>query len=96
MNIKLLIATYKQCELLKDSIYLPIHVGKALHPELALEGYQPDNEGENISEKNPYYSELTAVFWAWKNLKADYIGLVHYRRHFCLKRRTGGRYLFHE
>lgn len=87
MNIKLLIAAHKQCELPKDDIYLPVQVGKALHPELTLEGYQPDNEGENISGKNPFYSELSAVYWAWKNLKADYIGLVHYRRHFCLKRK---------
>lgn len=87
MNINVLIAAHKKCVLPNDSIYLPVQVGKALHPELVLEGYQPDNEGENISSKNPYYSELTAIYWAWKNLHADYVGLVHYRRHFCLKRK---------
>lgn len=87
MNIKLLIAAHKQCELPVDSIYLPVQVGKALHPDVTLAGYQPDNQGENISKKNRYYSELSAVYWAWKNLKADYVGLVHYRRHFCLKRK---------
>ena len=86
MNIKILVAAHKQCEMPKDDVYLPIQVGKALHPDLDL-GYQPDNEGENISTKNPYYSELTAIYWAWKNLKADYVGLAHYRRHFCLKRK---------
>lgn len=87
MNIKLLIAAHKQCEFPKDSIYLPVQVGKALRPDLVLEGYQPDNEGDNISKKNPYYSEMSAVYWAWKNLKADYIGLVHYRRHFGFKKK---------
>lgn len=87
MNINVLIAAHKKCVLPNDSIYLPVQVGKELHPELVLEGYQPDNEGENISSKNPYYSELTAIYWAWKNLHADYVGLVHYRRHFCLKRK---------
>ena len=87
MDIKIIIAAHKQCELPKYKMYLPVQVGKALHLDVMLEGYQPDNEGENISTKNPYYSELSAVYWAWKNLKADYVGLVHYRRHFCLKRK---------
>ena len=84
MNIKILVAAHKQCEMPKSDVYLPIQVGKALHPDLNL-GYQPDNDGENISEKNPYYSELTAVYWAWKNLKVDYVGLVHYRRYLGMK-----------
>lgn len=28
---------------------------------------------------------MTAIYWAWKNLKADYIGLVHYRRYLGMK-----------
>ncbi|MBR1940245.1 MAG: DUF4422 domain-containing protein [Bacteroidaceae bacterium] len=84
MIINIIVATHKKAEMPHDSVYLPILVGKALHPDLDL-GYQPDNEGLNISDKNPYYSELTAIFWAWKNLDADFIGLAHYRRHFCFK-----------
>ena len=57
MNIKILVVAHKQCEIPKDDVYLPIQVGKVLHPDLNL-GYQPDNDGENISEKNPYYSCL--------------------------------------
>ena len=84
MNIKILVAAHKRCEMPKDDVYLPVQVGKALHPDSDL-GYQPDNDGENISEKNPYYSELTAVYWAWKNLETDYIGLAHYRRYLGRK-----------
>ena len=79
MDIKVLVATHKKYEMPKYSCYLPLHVGKKGKGNL---GYVGDDTGENISEKNPYYCELTGVYWAWKNLKADYIGLVHYRRQF--------------
>ena len=85
-SVKILVATHKKSEIPDDHIYMPVHVGKSLHLDVDL-GYQPDNEGDNISEKNPYYSELTAVYWAWNNLDAEYIGLAHYRRHFCFKKK---------
>lgn len=86
MHIKILVAAHKAYDMPKDSIYLPVHVGKSLHKDLDL-GYQPDNEGANISEKNPFYCEFTAIYWAWKNLNADFIGLAHYRRHFRMKKK---------
>ena len=86
MNIKIVVATHKKVCMPCDDMYLPVLAGSVLHEDLIKE-YQPDNEGENISEKNPYYSELTALYWAWKNMAdADYIGLVHYRRYFSLKK----------
>ena len=84
-RIKILVACHKaDPNIRQDDIYMPIQVGKALHPELDL-GFQCDNTGDNISEKNGSYCELTALYWAWKNLKdVDYIGLCHYRRYFDL------------
>lgn len=84
-KIKILVACHKaDPNIRQDDIYMPIQVGKALHPELDL-GFQCDNTGDNISEKNGSYCELTALYWAWKNLKdIDYIGLCHYRRYFDL------------
>ena len=67
-----------------DPMYLPVHVGAAGKDSI---GYQKDDEGENISALNPFFCELTGLYWAWKNLDADYIGLAHYRRHFSMKKK---------
>lgn len=80
-RIKILIACHRPCPVPDGSCYLPIEVGAALHLQ-PIPCFTPDNTGDNISEKNKNYCELTALYWAWKNLDADYIGLVHYRRYF--------------
>ena len=41
-----------------------------------------DADGDNISEKNPYYNEMTGMYWLWKNTKWDFSGICHYRRQF--------------
>lgn len=80
-NIKLLIACHKPSELPRNNLFLPIRVGAALAKDDF--GLQRDDEGnDNISDKNPEYCELTAIYWAWKNLDADYYGLFHYRRFY--------------
>lgn len=80
MKPVMLVACHKPALVPHDGFYMPVHVGHARNP--AQFGYQPDDDGENISAFNDRYSELTAVYWAWKNLKADAIGLSHYRRYF--------------
>jgi len=50
--------------------------------EQLWDGYIHDNEGDNISDKNYSYSELTVIYWAWKNSDADVKGICHYRRYF--------------
>jgi hypothetical protein len=76
----------------EDPIYLPLQVGKALRPNVDL-GIQTDNVGDNISFKNDTYSELTGLYWLWKNVNARYKGLVHYRRLFGTRNYT--RMLYH-
>ncbi len=84
LDVKIIIAAHKKYRMPQDDIYVPLHVGAEGKD---LIGYQGDNTGDNISNLNPYFCELTGMYWMWKNLKADYLGLAHYRRHFCLKRK---------
>lgn len=79
MKIIILVAAHKPYRMPKDEVYLPIHVGLSGKDSF---GFIGDNSGDNISSKNFSYCELTALYWGWKNLKCDAIGLVHYRRHF--------------
>ena len=85
-NVQLLVACHKPCETPSDSIYLPMHVGSK--GKEAIPGFTRDDSGDNISEKNPVYCELTGLYWAWKHLDCDYLGLVHYRRYFTEKPRV--------
>lgn len=82
-KITVLIAAHKKYQMPKDDMYLPLHVGAKGKDKI---GYTTDDTGKNISEKNPYFCELTGIYWAWKNLDTDYIGLAHYRRHFTSKK----------
>ena len=83
-NVKIIIAAHKEYKMPEDYIYIPLQVGAEEKKDL---GYKKDNTGDNISSKNLYYCELTGLYWAWKNLNADYVGLSHYRRHFtCSKK----------
>lgn len=82
MNVKdklvILVATHKPYSFPYDPVYLPVQAGAVLHESI---GIQRDDEGEHISHRNRDYCELTALYWAWKNLSTDALGLVHYRRY---------------
>lgn len=82
-DIKIIVATHKKYQMPDEDIYLPLHVGAEGKEKI---GFSGDNTGENISIKNSNFCELTGLYWAWKNINADYIGLVHYRRHFTTKK----------
>lgn len=67
----------------EDNHYKAIQVGKK-NSRLKLEMIN-DADGENISDKNSIYSELTGWYWIWKNVKHDYVGTSHYRRYFTIE-----------
>lgn len=65
---------------LPGSLYVPVWAGKNKQPE--TKDFTGDDTGENISEKNNYYSELSGLFWVWKNTRSEIVGSCHYRRYF--------------
>ena len=78
-NVKVYIATHKKANLPELKEYVPIQVGAEGKEKL---GYITDNTGENISNKNPNFCELTATYWIMKNDNSDIVVLTHYRRYF--------------
>lgn len=82
-DIAILVACHDENVNVPESgILRPIQVGSALstkHFDSML--HDDDGEGGDISSKNESYCELTALYWAWKNLDSDYVGLFHYRRY---------------
>ncbi|MBQ8991999.1 DUF4422 domain-containing protein [Candidatus Saccharibacteria bacterium] len=83
-KIHIAVACHKPSRLPENELLVPIQVGaKLAKTRLPFGG---DDTGDNISEKNPEYCELTAQYWEWKNVEADYYGLCHYRRFLCCHR----------
>lgn len=87
-KIKIFVSYHKKSPIIKSDVFEPIEVGRALKSlEDSLKDIMiGDNDGENISEKNPRYCELTAQYYVWKNYEKlgnpDYVGFCHYRRLF--------------
>lgn len=80
MKVQIFVMTHKKFNPPSNPIYVPLQVGTALNENL---GYIRDDSGDSISELNPYYGELTGMYWLWKNYHdADLIGICHYRRYF--------------
>ncbi len=77
------IAYHKKYFTYKDDIFTPIHVGS--RTSSVILDYIRDDIGENISNKNKNYCELTGIYWMWKNVDANYYGLMHYRRYLTLE-----------
>lgn len=78
MICNIFVCYHKSAFAVKNDSVIPIHVGKSVSKS-SLD-FIGDDTGNHISDKNPYYCELTATYWIWKNVQADIVGLFHYRR----------------
>ncbi len=102
-SIKILTAFHKPYRLFNNDIIVPIHVGRKIAFQKSKDGVISDSDfswlmnntigddtGENISDLNREFCELTAIYWAWKNYdklgNPDYVGLMHYRTFFLLEK----------
>jgi len=85
-RIKIFVAHHKPWYIYEDDVYVPIQVWKkASKVDLWILW---DDTGDNISEKNNNYAELTAQYWVWKNYDlrdVDYVWLCHYRRYMIYR-----------
>lgn len=79
-DLKILVGYHKPATLLKDDVFVPIHLGRKLFLDVSKDGYMNssdyqwmldnmigDDTGDNISHLNRKYCEVTALYWAWKN-----------------------------
>ena len=80
-DVRILVAAHKPYWMPPDPVYLPVCVGA--YKNGPIEGFASDADGDGISRKNPRYCELTALWWGWRNLSCDALGLTHYRRQFA-------------
>lgn len=101
MSVKIINITHKRCFLPVSSDIITVHAGRSVAQEESKDGVLKesdffwlldntlgDDSGDNISELNRYYNEMTAIYWVWKNYdkigNPDSVGFMHYRRHFML------------
>lgn len=83
MTTTIYIMTHKPYKLnfKKEKIYEDLLLGAALGNKGNANTLK-DNTGDNISNKNKSYCELTGIYWVWKNSTSKVIGVDHYRRFF--------------
>lgn len=81
-KVKIFASYYKPAPLIKSNVFEPIFNGAS--------GYAngldvlTDDTGDNITEKNKNYGELTQQYWVWKNYMPtadnEYVGFCQYHR----------------
>lgn len=83
-NIQVLIAKSMKDKVLKQVYPFPAYAQEILLGASSLTEKTvglTDHVGDHISDKNSLYAELTATYWAWKQIHKAYIGIFHYRRY---------------
>ena len=95
--LKIFVVYYKPAPLIKSEIFEPIQGGRSISNSPSRAGTFTkeqiswleknmigDNTGENISELNRHFAELTAFYWIWKNTTTPFVGMFQYRRYLSI------------
>lgn len=80
--MKIFVVNHTKFEQSYKNNYYPLLVGAFDKNKEVKESILCDDTGENISELNNSYCELTGLYWLWKNVDDPVVGLTHYRRFF--------------
>ena len=91
--LKIFVVYYKPAPIIKTEIFEPIQGGRAISNSPSRAGTFTkeeidwlkdnmigDDTGENISELNRYFAEISALYWIYKNTKTPFVGMFQYRR----------------
>lgn len=79
-KVEIYVSHYKDYYRYENKIFKHYFVGNKLNKKNNTMNLPGDDTGENISQKNDNFNELTLLYWVWKNTKQDYVGFAHYRR----------------
>lgn len=85
-KLRIFVITHKDA-FIPESPYLSlVQVGSAIGEKIKSQSCLYDDTGDNISNYNRDFCEMTGIYWLWKNgPKAENIGIFHYRRYLCCK-----------
>lgn len=82
--VKLFISTFgANVEWIKFKTIIPIEVGVKCRTTDTIHYNLTDDRFDSISDLNPYYGELTGLYWIWKNYQFnddDIVGFAHYNK----------------
>lgn len=79
-KLEIYVSHYKDYYRYKNEMFKHFFVGNKLNKKNNTMKLPGDDTGDNISEKNASFCELTLMYWVWKNTHQDYVGFCHYRR----------------
>lgn len=91
-EVRIFVTYYKNksdAPIIKSSVFQPIMAGSAEISGKINDAFLRDDTGDNISNLNKNYGELTIHYWLLKNYitssEEKYLGVCHYRRflEFC-------------